>query len=92
MTPSIEAFSRLPLGGFEQSWEFIKQHRDVVVPGASDALLVAAFRAERAGEHRYAKQCTHQSLLLQYGEKLGRDGVTIFFRKCVDMRWIDFVY
>lgn len=83
MTPVIEQFSKLPIGGFTQSWDFIKQHRDVVVPGASDALLVAAFRAQRAGNHAYAKQCTHQSLLLQYGEKLGRDGVTVFFRKFV---------
>lgn len=83
MTPSIEAFSKLPLGGFSQSWEFIKGHRDVVVAGASDALLVAAFRAERAKKHQYAKQCIHQSLLLQYSEKLGRDGVAVFFRKYV---------
>jgi cell division cycle protein 37 len=83
MTPSIEGFSKLRLSGFSESWEYIKQHRDVVVPGASDALLVAAFRAERAGKHSYAKQCTHQSLLLQYGEKLGKDGMSIFFRKYV---------
>jgi cell division cycle protein 37 len=81
MTPSIEGFSKLPRGGFSESWEYIKEHRDVVVPGASDALLVAAFRAERAGNRDYAKRCTHQSLLLQYGEKIGRDGVTVFFRK-----------
>jgi cell division cycle protein 37 len=85
MTPVIEQFSKLPLGGFSKSWDFIKEHRDVVVPGASDALLVAAFRAERAGNHAYAKQCAHQSLLLQYGEKLGRDGVTVFFRKYVSI-------
>ena len=83
MTPVIAEFSKLPLGGFSESWEFIKAHRDVVVPGASDALLVAGYRAEREGKHKYAKQCVHQSLLLQYGEKLGRDGVSIFFNKCV---------
>jgi len=84
MTPSIEGFSKLPLRGFSESWEYIKQHRDVVVPGASDALLVAAFRAQRAGKDKYAKQCTHQSLLLQYGDKLGKDGMNIFFHKMIN--------
>jgi len=83
MTPSIEGFSKLPLRGFSESWEYIKQHRDVVVPGASDSLLIAAFRAQQAGNNKYAKQCTHQSLLLQYGEKLGNDGMSIFFRKMI---------
>lgn len=82
MTPAIAEFSKLPLGGFQESWDFIKAHRDVVVDGASDALLVAGYRAEREGEHEHAKKCVHQSLLLQYGEKLGRDGISVFFNKC----------
>lgn len=81
LTPSLVQFSRLPLRGYQQSWDFIKDHRDVVVPGASDALLVAAFEAQSKGDARYAQQCVNQSLLLQYCEKLGRDGVTVFFRK-----------
>lgn len=82
MTPVIAEFSKLPLGEFETSWNFIKAHRDVVVEGASDALLVAGYRAQREGKHKYAKQCVHQSLLLQYGEKLGRDGISVFFNRC----------
>lgn len=81
LTPSLEAFSHLPLRGYEQSWEFIKQHRDVIVPGASDALLVAAFTVQSEDKAKYAKQCVHQSLLLQYCDKLGKDGVSIFFRR-----------
>jgi len=83
MTPAIAEFSKLPLGGFQESWDFIKAHRDVVVPGASDALLIAGYRAEREGKHKYAKQCVHQSLLLQYGEKLGSDGISVFFNKMI---------
>lgn len=85
ITPSLEAFSRLPLKGFEKSWDFIKEHRDVVVPGATDALFVAAFEAQSDGKTAYARQCIHQSLLLQYCEKLGKDGVSIFFRKYVQV-------
>ncbi|KAI0786879.1 Cdc37 N terminal kinase binding-domain-containing protein [Abortiporus biennis] len=83
LTPSLEEFSKLPLKGYEQSWEFIKSHRDVIVPGASDALLVTAFTAQGEGKAAYARQCVHQSLLLQYCEKLGKDGVSLFFRKMV---------
>ncbi|KAJ7095797.1 Cdc37 N terminal kinase binding-domain-containing protein [Mycena belliarum] len=83
LTPSLEAFSRLPLKGFEQSFRFIQQHRDVVVPGASDSLLGAAFKAQYENKSKYAKQCVHQSLLLQYGDKLGVDGLGVFFKKMI---------
>ncbi|KAI0916839.1 hypothetical protein AcV7_005786 [Taiwanofungus camphoratus] len=83
LTSTLEEFSRLPLRGYEESWEFIKMHRDVIVPGASDALLVAAFKAQSNGQSRHAQQCVHQSLLLQYCDKLGGDGVRVFFRKMV---------
>jgi cell division cycle protein 37 len=82
MTPSLETFAHIPLWDFEKSWLFIQNHRDVVVPGASDALLIAGFRAERGGNKNFAKQCVHQSLILQYCEKLGKDGVQLFFRRC----------
>ncbi|KAF5314894.1 hypothetical protein D9619_006969 [Psilocybe cf. subviscida] len=81
LTESLIAFSKLPAKDYEKSYEFIQQHRDVYVPGASDALLVAAFTAEGENKPKYARQCVFQSLLLQYCEKLGRDGVGIFFKK-----------
>ncbi|OCH90907.1 hypothetical protein OBBRIDRAFT_729866 [Obba rivulosa] len=87
MTPTLEEFSRLPIRGYEESWEFIKAHRDVVVAGASDALLVAGFRAQTKGQQDYALRCVHQSLLLQYCDKLGAgaaDGVKLFFKKMID--------
>lgn len=81
LTPSLEAFSQIPLHAFEESFHFIQKHRDVYVPGASDALLVAAFTAQQEGNSTYAKQCVHQSLLIQYCEKLGADGVGLFFKR-----------
>ncbi|KAI9621059.1 hypothetical protein H4Q26_013253 [Puccinia striiformis f. sp. tritici PST-130] len=47
----------------------------------TDALLVEAFESEMKGKKTYAKNCVHQGLLLQYCRKLGRDGVSLFFRK-----------
>lgn len=83
MTPSLEGFAKIPLWDFEESQAYIQAHRDVVVPGSSDALLVAAFTAQTEGKSKYAKQCVHQSLLLQYGDKLGKDGLRLFFKRCV---------
>ncbi|KAF7314379.1 Hsp90 co-chaperone Cdc37g [Mycena kentingensis (nom. inval.)] len=83
LTPSLEAFAKIPIKAFEQSFRFIQQHRDVVVPGASDALLGAAFKAQYDGKATFAKQCVHQSLLLQYGDKLGVDGLAVFFKKMI---------
>ncbi|KAJ3722101.1 Cdc37 N terminal kinase binding-domain-containing protein [Lentinula guzmanii] len=83
LTPSLAEFSKIPYRGFQKSFEYIQNHRDVIVPGASDALLVAAFTAEGEGRKKLAKQCVHQSLLLQYCEKLGGDGVRVFFQKMI---------
>ncbi|KAF8799011.1 hypothetical protein BYT27DRAFT_7177345 [Phlegmacium glaucopus] len=83
LTASLLAFSKIPTGAYDKSFEYIQHHRDVYVPGASDALLVAAFRAQNQEKSKYARQCIHQSLLLQYCEKLGRDGVGVFFKKMV---------
>jgi len=81
MTPMLEGFSKIPVGSFEESWLYIQDRKGVYVEGASDALLIAAFTAEREGRRKYAKQCVHQSLLLQYCEKLGKDGPRMFFNK-----------
>ena len=81
MTPSLTEFSKIPIGEYEKSFRFIQAHRDVYVPGASDALLVAAFQAQGDGKATYAKKCIYASLLLQYCEKLGKDGVGLFFKK-----------
>ncbi|KAH9053600.1 Cdc37 Hsp90 binding domain-containing protein [Lactarius vividus] len=81
MTPSLEEFARLPLWNFEKLWLFIQSHREVVVTGASEALFLAAFRAQQGGKSKYVKQCVHQGLVLRYGENLGKDGVQMFFNR-----------
>ena len=85
LTPALVAFSKIPLKAYDKSFEYIQHHREVYVPGASDALLVAAFRAQGQDKPKYAKQCIHQSLLLQYCEKLGKDGVGVFFKKYISI-------
>jgi len=81
LTPDLLLFSKLPIGNYQQSFNFIQAHRSVVVEGAIDALFLAAYEAEGRGESRYSNQCVHQALLLQYCEKLGKDGVRLFFQR-----------
>ncbi|KAG8969509.1 hsp90 co-chaperone Cdc37 [Tulasnella sp. 419] len=82
LSPELLAFSKIPEGDWDRSWEFIKAHpRQVMAPGAHDALIVAGFRAQTRGEKKYARQCVHQALLVQYCEKLGSDGVRLFFQR-----------
>lgn len=75
-------FTKIPPGDFEQSYKFIQSHpRDVMRPGTYDQLVIAGFRASVKGEDTYARQCVHQALIVQYCEKLGRDGVGLFFKR-----------
>ncbi|KAG9009534.1 hsp90 co-chaperone Cdc37 [Tulasnella sp. JGI-2019a] len=82
LTPTLLEFSQIPLGQFEQSFRFIQSHaRQVMAPGTYDQLVIAGFRAAVKGKKKYAKQCVHQALLVQYCEKLGKDGVQLFFKR-----------
>ncbi|KDQ15136.1 hypothetical protein BOTBODRAFT_174299 [Botryobasidium botryosum FD-172 SS1] len=83
LTPSQLAFSKIPIGAYERSFEFIQNDRSVLYPGTTDNLLVTGFSAQLRGEHAYAKQCVHQGLLVQYCDKLGKDGVALFFKRMV---------
>lgn len=83
MTPSLEEFAKFPLWGFKKLWPFVQNHCEVVVPGARDALRLAAYWALKDGKLEYAKQCVHRSMVLEYIESLGNDGVRLFFHWCV---------
>ncbi|KAH9077616.1 Cdc37 N terminal kinase binding-domain-containing protein [Lactarius deliciosus] len=67
MTPSLKEFARLPLLDYEKLWSFIQ------------TLFLAAFRAQRRGKSKYAKQCVHRCFVLRHSAKLGKDGVRKFF-------------
>lgn len=47
----------------------------------TDALLVEAFQAQMRGEGDLSRRCVEKGLLVQYCNKLGKDGVNLFFRR-----------
>lgn len=85
LTDLSRKFSKIKQGDYNACRRFIIENRDVVTERETDALLVEAFNALTDGKKEYGKQCIHQGLLLQYCRSLGRDGVDIFFKRCVHM-------
>ena len=74
-------FSKIKLGDYKASMQFIMKNRAVLSEGEQDGLLVVAFDSQLKGQSDYAKQCVHQALLLQYCRTLGQDGVQLFFKR-----------
>jgi len=74
-------FANISVGDYRSSLQFISQNQSIITERESDGLLVEAFDAEMAGNSKYAKQCVHQALLIQYCRQLGKDGVGLFFKR-----------
>jgi cell division cycle protein 37 len=68
---------------YDKSFEFITKHPEVVSQEIVDQILAEAFQAQLKGKAKHAKQAVHQAWLLQYCQKLGKDGVTLFFKRYV---------
>jgi cell division cycle protein 37 len=74
-------FAKISVGDYRSSLDFISKHPKLLTEQESDGLLVEAFDAQLEGKAKYAKQCVHQALLIQYCRQLGRDGVGLFFKR-----------
>ena len=66
---------------YNESFQFITKHPEIVSQEIVDQILAEAFQAQLKGMAKYAKQAVHQAWLLQYCQKLGKDGVTLFFKR-----------
>ncbi|KAA1132811.1 hsp90 co-chaperone Cdc37 [Puccinia graminis f. sp. tritici] len=82
LSPSAQKFAKIKSSDYSSSLSAIQADPSLYLnESTTDALLVEAFESEMKGKKSYAKNCVHQGLLLQYCRKLGRDGVSLFFRK-----------
>ncbi|WFD30564.1 hsp90 co-chaperone Cdc37 [Malassezia sp. CBS 17886] len=74
---------QLDLDRFQKAFQFLGAHKELLreSSGAADALLVQAFEAQMARQPSLARACTEKALLIQYCNKLGRDGVSLFFKR-----------
>lgn len=68
---------------FEQALQFLSKNKSLLREdsGTTDALLVEAFQAAMRSDAKRARSCVEKGLLVQYCNKLGKDGVSLFFRR-----------
>jgi cell division cycle protein 37 len=68
---------------FDQALKYLSAHKELLREdiNTTDALLVEAFQAQMRGEGKLSRRCVEKALLVQYCNKLGKDGVNLFFRR-----------
>jgi cell division cycle protein 37 len=74
-------FAEIPTGDYNASMRFVSEHPSILTEKESDALLIMAFDKQLGGKDVFARQCVHQALLIQYCRQLGKDGVSLFFKR-----------
>jgi cell division cycle protein 37 len=82
-TPAAKKFAEIAFGDYRTSLQFVSENRSILTKRDSDALLFEAFNNQLDGKEKLAKQCVHQSLLLQYCQQLGKDGVGLCFKRMI---------
>ncbi|KAI9037901.1 Hsp90 co-chaperone CDC37 [Aspergillus affinis] len=74
-------FAKISRSDYRALQQFIGENPQIVAEKETDGLLVEAFNSQMAGKDDHARQCVHQGLLLQYCRSLGRDGISLFFKR-----------
>lgn len=74
-------FAKIKVGDYRSCLQFISEHPEIVAERETDGLLVEAFSSQMDSKDVYARQCVHQALLIQYCNKLGPDGIGLFFKR-----------
>jgi len=78
-----KTFAKISQNDYRAQLQFIGDHPEIVAEKETDGLLVEAFNSQMEGKDDYARRCVHHGLLLQYCRSLGRDGVSLFFKRYV---------
>ncbi|EFE39878.1 hypothetical protein TRV_05390 [Trichophyton verrucosum HKI 0517] len=79
--PLTKQFAKFKIGDYRETYSFITDHPEILTEKRTDELLMEAFNAQISGDETYARQCVHHGLLLQYCRSLGKDGVSLFFKR-----------
>lgn len=83
--PSLAAthFAKIPVSDYRASHNYLESHPEILQNESdTDRLFIEAYYAMLdQNDEKWAWQCVHQALLLQYCHMLGRDGVALFFKR-----------
>ncbi|PYH96791.1 Hsp90 co-chaperone Cdc37 [Aspergillus ellipticus CBS 707.79] len=74
-------FAKINRSDYRAQLQFISENPQIIAEKETDGLLVEAFNSQMEGKDDYARQCVHHGLLLQYCRSLGRDGISLFFKR-----------
>lgn len=81
-SPAAKKFAQIKASDYRASYEYISSHPEILQESETNGLLIDAFNAIfEQGDNSHAWQYVHQALLLQWCRVLGRDGVTLFFKR-----------
>lgn len=76
-----KTFAKIKANDYRESNNFISSHPQILSEKEQDGILMLAFDAQLEGKDDFARNCVHQSLLVQYCRALGKDGVALFFKR-----------
>ncbi len=80
-SPTAKKFGQIKSSEYRESLAFLVKNPAILTEKETDGLLVLAFDAQLEGRETEARNLVHQALLLQYCRALGRDGVSLFFKR-----------
>lgn len=80
-SPAGKKFADIQAQDYTASAQFISQNPQILAERETDGILVMAFDAALESKKEKTRQYVHQALLLQYCRSLGRDGVSLFFKR-----------
>ncbi|CBQ69875.1 related to Hsp90 co-chaperone Cdc37 [Sporisorium reilianum SRZ2] len=82
---NFDTAKSLNVAAFETALQFLSKHKILLSANnnITDSLLLEAFNAQIASKAALARRCVEKALMIQYCNKLGPDGVNLFFRRMV---------
>lgn len=92
LTPSMATLARIPLRQYKALVELIAADKTLLSDVTTDALFVEAFNAGMEKKSTHALQCVNAGLFIQYCNKLGKDGLSLFMQRLTQAREAEAVF
>lgn len=92
LTPAMARLAQIPLRQYKALVEAIAGDRTLLNDATTDALFVEAFNAGMEKRSEYALKCVNAGLFIQYCNKLGRDGLSLFMQRLTQAREAEAVF
>ncbi|TIC42497.1 hypothetical protein E3Q08_02789 [Wallemia mellicola] len=92
LTTSMKRLAEVPLRQYRGMVDIISHDKALLADETTDALFVEAFNAGMENKADYALKCVNAGLFVQYCNKLGRDGVSLFIQRLTQSKEAETVF